>query len=47
MPREVTEACYTFLDLYDDYNIEEFIRKRETDDNINRRLCYEKTKVKL
>lgn len=45
--KEVSEACFTFLDLYDDSNLEEFFRKRENDENINRRLCYEKTNVCL
>jgi len=44
-PREVSEACQVFRDLYDEYNLEEFFMNRGDDNSINTRLCMEKTTV--
>jgi hypothetical protein len=44
-PREVSESCQIFRDLYDEYNLEEFFMNRGDDNSINTRLCMEKTTV--
>ena len=46
-PREVSESCQIFRDLYDEYNLEEFFMKRVHDNGINFRLCQEKTTVEF
>ena len=45
--REISEACQTFRDIYDDDKLEEFFQKRGNDERINYRLCIEKLNVVL
>ena len=46
-PKEVSEACFTFVDLYDDYHLENFFKKKENNEKVSSKLCYEITKVIL
>jgi hypothetical protein len=44
-PREITESCLIFRDIYDQDNLEDFFQSRDSDLDLNKKLCLEKTKV--